>query len=306
VQKDLSTSSGRSLGSACELIVALDFDHLAQAEACVHALDGLPVIFKVGLELFLQVGPAWVQEQVRLHQRRIFLDLKFHDIPATVSRAVVQAAHLGVELLTVHLSSGRRAFEAIAQVREAAKSAGSPFPRVLGVSVLTSFAEREWQEFLAALHRSEGDLGLQAGVGPRWTEGRGTGPFPTFPHPAVHSRDDSPQGEEVASGEQSPFQTSVAASVDGLVRAGVGWGGVDGVVCSAWELQRLQAALPGLFTVVPGIRPQGVDRGDQARVATPVQAALWGASAIVVGRPITRAADPRAVAVYILKELCSV
>ena len=85
-----------------DLVVALDFPREEQALKLVEELKGLPVIYKIGLELFMAGGPAFVRELV--HQKaRIFLDLKLHDIPNTVARAVKQAALLHVEMLTLPL-----------------------------------------------------------------------------------------------------------------------------------------------------------------------------------------------------------
>ncbi len=104
----------------------------------------------------------------------------------------------------------------------------------------------------------------------------------------------------------------VSDSVLGLAEHAVAWG-VDGMVCSALELPEIRKTHPNLYTVVPGIRPQGwvpTSNGngggspdDQARIMTPIQARGAGASAIVVGRPITQAVDARGTAESILKDL---
>jgi len=92
-----------------------------------------------------------------------------------------------------------------------------------------------------------------------------------------------------------------------LVEHCVAWG-ADGVVCSALELESIRRNFPSLYTVVPGIRPDGYvnsvgNRDDQSRVATPALAHALGADAIVMGRPIIEAADPRAVAESVLRDL---
>ena len=86
------------------LIVALDSPELAEAEALVERLAGAVGMYKVGAQLFTAAGPAAVEMVKR--GGRVFLDLKFHDIPATVAGAVREAARLGVTLLTVHASGG--------------------------------------------------------------------------------------------------------------------------------------------------------------------------------------------------------
>src|SRR3954469_17842597 len=97
-----------------ELIVALDVPRAERAMEVVDSLKGLPLIYKVGSELFLAGGPDVVRELVH-RKNRVFLDLKFHDIPTTVARAARQAALLHVEMFTVHLSGGSAMVRAVAQ-----------------------------------------------------------------------------------------------------------------------------------------------------------------------------------------------
>lgn len=118
------------------LIVALDLPALAAAEALVHRLRPITPWFKVGSMLFTRAGPDAVR---RVHDAggRVFLDLKFHDIPQTVAGAVAAAADLGVALVTVHCAAGPAALTAAVRARPA----GSPL-MVLGVTRLTSEAGR--------------------------------------------------------------------------------------------------------------------------------------------------------------------
>ena len=95
----------RPLEARDRVIVALDAPGLAEAEALLDRLAGIVGTFKVGSQLFTSAGPAAV-ELVRKRGGRVFLDLKYHDIPATVAGAVSEAARLGVALLTVHASGG--------------------------------------------------------------------------------------------------------------------------------------------------------------------------------------------------------
>jgi orotidine-5'-phosphate decarboxylase len=230
-----------------ELIVALDYPRPEKALELVKELKGFELIYKVGLELFLAGGPEFVRELV--HQKnRVFLDLKLHDIPNTVARAARQAALLHVDMFTVHLSGGSAMVKAVAQ-----EMADIPTlkPKILGVSVLTSFDDVRWAEVTRAM--------------------------------CGHT-------------------SMVADAVNGLVAEGVSWG-ADGVVCSALELPEIRKSFPSLYTVVPGIRPEGSDSGDQARVVTPAQAHVAGASAVVIGRPITESKDPRGVITRTLKDL---
>jgi orotidine-5'-phosphate decarboxylase len=241
------TVGGNGAGSRTardRLIVALDTSGLPQAEALVDRLAGVVTHFKVGSALFTTAGPAAV-EMVRRRGADVFLDLKYHDIPATVAGAVQAAARLGVWLLTVHASGGAAMLRAAV---EAARTAGGDRPRIVAVTVLTSLDR-------ASLHR---EVGVPVAV-----EGH-------------------------------------AVRLAALAREA----GCDGVVASPREAARLRAILgPTALIVTPGIRPPGSEADDQARTATPATAIRAGADYVVVGRPITGAADPAAAAQTILAEL---
>jgi orotidine-5'-phosphate decarboxylase len=226
------------LDPADRIIVALDGMVPADALALARALPDLRWV-KVGLELFVAGGPAVVQ-QLRDQGQRVFLDLKFHDIPATMAGACRSAARLGAELITVHACSGSEALAAAqAAAVEAAAAAGLPAPTLLAVTVLTSWEERRFRV----------ELGISTTIAER-----------------------------------------VGQLADLAAAAGVG-----GCVCSPLEVAALRRRMPEPFVLVtPGIRPPGSDRGDQARVMTPAQAMAAGASRVVIGRPITAAADPAA------------
>jgi orotidine-5'-phosphate decarboxylase len=117
------------------VIIALDVPDLAGLNAFLDRLEGQPVFYKVGLELFLAEG-ARALEAVRARGGRLFLDLKLHDISETVARAVGAVAHFGAELLTVHTSGG------LEMMKRAVEAAGTR-TRILGVTVLTSLAESD-------------------------------------------------------------------------------------------------------------------------------------------------------------------
>jgi orotidine-5'-phosphate decarboxylase len=218
------------------LIVALDtadpgrLAHLAESVAA-HA--GL---VKVGLQAYTALGPAAVTAAGA--HAPVFLDLKLHDIPNTVTGAAAAAADLGIAMLTVHASGGP------AMVAAAAKAA--PDVAILAVTVLTSLDDDE----LALL---------------------GHPPAP----------------------EQVPRLARMAVE-----------NGAAGVVCSPHEIAAVREAVgSGPFIVVPGIRPWGTGVDDQARTATPADAIAAGATHLVIGRPITQAADPAAACRQILAEL---
>jgi len=224
------------------LIVALDVPDAASAAALVSRLEGCVHWFKVGLELFTGAGPA-VLEPLLNRGHRVFLDLKFHDIPNTVAGAVRSAAALGVQMMTVHAGGGPAM---LAAARESLAGLANP-PELLAVTVLTSMDAVQ----LAA------------------------------------------SGAERTPGEQ----------VELLGRIGIA-AGYRGFVCSPQEIGRMRALTgPNGILVIPGIRPAGAEIADQKRIATPAEALRQGASYLVVGRPITQAADPAAAADAIVREM---
>lgn len=219
-----------------KVFVALDFPDPAPAFALFRRLAPVNPYFKVGLELYVAAGPAFVQSLVD-NGGKVFLDLKFHDIPNTAAGAVRSAVRLGVDFLNVHCGGGSEMMKAAAvAVEEESEKLGIARPSLLGVTVLTSLDDRAVQE-----------------IG--------------FPRSA--------------SAQVKQFVELAQAS------------GLDGVVCSAQELP-LVSSLAGkdFLTMVPGIRPAGSAVNDQKRTLTPREAAAAGAHCLVVGRPITAAADP--------------
>jgi orotidine-5'-phosphate decarboxylase len=233
-----------------KLIVALDVDTPAEALTLVQQLHDVAGMFKIGSQLFTLAGPQIVKDVIS-SGAKVFLDLKFHDIPHQVAGSARSAAQLGVSLFTVHASGGmemmQRAVEAVSQVAE---RNGTPRAKVLAVSVLTSM-----------------DANTLAQIG---------------------------------------VNSSPEESVRRLVKLAV-QAGVDGVVASPQEAREIRASAGSrdLLIVTPGIRPAGKDAAadDQRRVATPAAALRAGASYLVVGRPITAAADPVAAAREIAAEM---
>lgn len=142
------------------LIVPLDVPGLAEAEALLDRLAGVVATFKIGAQLFTATGPAAV-EVVRKRGGRVFLDLKYHDIPAQVGGAVREAARLGVSMLTVHASGGSEMLRAAA---EAARAAGRDRPRILAVTVLTSLDRAALQRELQVPLAVEGHVVHLAGL----------------------------------------------------------------------------------------------------------------------------------------------
>ena len=135
----LDTKAGRT----AELVVALDVSTVEEARVAARAFAGLPLWLKAGLELFTSVGPDCLRELVE-SGHKVFLDLKFHDIPNTVQHAVTNAVLSGAGMLTIHASGGRAMMEAAVKGKEAAharlvaENPKAPMPIVLGVTLLTS------------------------------------------------------------------------------------------------------------------------------------------------------------------------
>ncbi len=125
-----------------KLIVALDVDTLDEARRIVDDLEGVVDIFKVGSQLFVAHGPSVVRD-LQAKGKKVFLDLKFHDIPNTVANAVRSAVSLGgVFMLTVHTQGGLEMLQAASKAaREQAAVFGVPKPLIIGVTVLTSQAK---------------------------------------------------------------------------------------------------------------------------------------------------------------------
>jgi orotidine-5'-phosphate decarboxylase len=224
------------------LIVALDVSSAAAAQKIVAAVGDSASCYKVGMQLYTSEGPKVVRDLVA-SGRRVFLDLKYHDIPNTVAAAVREAASLGVSMLTIHASGGGKMMRA---ATEAARNQNTALT-VLAVTVLTSFGDVDLDE-----------LGLHGCV------------------------------------QDQVLRLSALALAHGC----------QGVVASAREATALRHELKGDFAIVtPGVRPAGAEPGDQARVATPAEAIAAGATHIVVGRPITAAADPASEARAILSQI---
>ncbi|MBX7060266.1 MAG: orotidine-5'-phosphate decarboxylase [Pyrinomonadaceae bacterium] len=128
------------------LIVALDMPSADKAREIVDELSGEVFAFKIGLQLFTAEGPAFVSELVDRGEK-IFLDLKFHDIPNTTAMAAVSAARLGVWMMNFHAAAGREALEtARFAVEEVCSSETLERPLLIGVTLLTSSGEKHLKE----------------------------------------------------------------------------------------------------------------------------------------------------------------
>src|ERR1700686_3926713 len=221
------------------VIVALDFPTQAKALALVSVLSDSVSIYKIGLQLYTVAGPEIVRA-VAATGAKIFLDLKLHDIPNTVAKAVGAAGELNVQMLSVHLSGGRA-------MLQAAAAAKSPGLLLLGVTVLTSSTQETLTE----------------------------------------------------TGVNSPLETQAIRL--GQLRKHCG---IEGLITSPREGRALRENLGSEITLVtPGVRPAWAAADDQKRFTTPAEALKNGADYLVIGRPITAAAEPRAAMERLLDEI---
>jgi len=221
------------------IAVALDAPDLDTAARWAALVAPHVSTLKVGLELYLRYGPDAVASVRGASGVEIFLDLKLHDIPATVAGAARAVARLRPALLTVHAAAGAAAIRAAADA--------VPDTRIVAVTVLTSLGE--------------GDLSRIGLAGPVSDAARRLATL------AVES-------------------------------------GAGGLVCSPQEVAAIRAEVgEDVLLITPGVRPAGAAVHDQARVATPEEALRSGADLLVIGRPITGAADPGAAAATIAAAL---
>lgn len=221
------------------LIIGLDVPSVEEARSIVTRIGDAGSFYKIGYQLAYAGGFEFARELIG-QGKKIFLDLKLHDIGNTVEEGVRSVARMGVTFLTVH------AYPQTMRAAVAGK-AGSSL-KILAVTVLTSY--------------DDNDL-VEAGYAP------------------------------VSAAELVARRAAQAREI-----------GIDGLVCAATEAGRVRGIVgPDRFIVTPGIRPAGAEAGDQKRIVTPGDAIRNGATHLVVARPIVKAADPRAAAEAIVREM---
>ncbi|SDQ19256.1 orotidine-5'-phosphate decarboxylase [Pseudoxanthomonas sp. CF385] len=225
------------------LIFALDAPSGADALAWVDRLGDAVQFYKIGMELLASGDYFTVLDELARRDKRVFVDLKFFDIPATVAGVIRGLSRWPVTYATIH---GWHA-----GMMEAAAAARAGDLRLLAVTVLTSMDTRDLRA-----------MGINSG-----------------------------ESADIV------VQRALAAQA----------AGIDGVICSGQEAGMIRAATaPGFSIVCPGIRPGGPVGDDQKRTVGVAEAFALGADAIVVGRPISQAADPRSAAEAIQAEIATV
>jgi orotidine-5'-phosphate decarboxylase len=216
------------------VIIALDFENDSKAKEFLTHFEGQSPYVKVGMELFYAEGSSfikWLKEK----NFRVFLDLKLHDIPATVYKAMKVLGGLNIDMVNVHAAGGMAMMKS---AKEGLLAAGANQTKLIAVTQLTSTTEKVLKEELLIK-----DVDLKDCVS----------------------------------------HYSMLAKGSGL----------DGVVCSVQEANAIKKVCGKDFlTVTPGIRPGGTETHDQARIATPAEAAVMGSDYMVIGRSITQSDRP--------------
>ena len=228
-----------------DVIIACDFDSKEKTLAFLDQFQGEKPFVKIGMELYYAEGPAIVRE-IKARGHRIFLDLKLHDIPNTVKKAMAVLSGLDVDICNLHAAGTRPMMEA---ALEGLRRPDGTRPLLIAVTQLTSTDEETMRRDLLI---------------------------------------------------DRPLDQVVMHYAETAKNAGL-----DGVVCSPLEAEKVHSRCGKDFlTITPGVRFADGDIGDQKRVMTPAAAKEIGSDYIVVGRPITAAADPVAAYERCVAEFC--
>ena len=225
-----------------KLIVAIDTDNFDKAKELIDQLEDSVDIFKVGLEQYVATKGKTL-EYLKEKGKKVFLDLKFHDIPNTMKSAVRAAVRDNVWLMTIHVSDLEGMRQCALVAKEEAAKLNIEKPIIVGVTVLTSLSNEDLQ-----------DIGCNMTT------------------------------EELVIKRAKLAQKA----------------GIDGIVCSAKEVDRIVEVCGKDFVTVC---PSSSSAGDQKRVVTPAEAIKNGAKYLVVGRPITQSENPKQSAIDIAREI---
>ena len=228
-----------------DVIIACDFASKADTLAFLDKFENKSLYLKIGMELFYAEGPDIVRE-IKARGHKIFFDLKLHDIPNTVKKAMNVLSRLDVDMCNLHAAGTCAMMEA---ALEGLTRPDGTRPLLIAVTQLTSTSQERMTEDLLI---------------------------------------DQPIDKVVMHYAQNAKKS-----------------GLDGIVCSPLEAGKVHDACGKDFiTVTPGVRFADGDKGDQVRVMTPAEAKKIGSDYIVVGRPITAAADPVAAYDRCVAEFC--
>lgn len=226
-----------------KLCVALDLPTREENIVLAKSIESYAkeVWLKVGFRSYIRDGRAFLDELKEMGFK-IFLDLKLYDIPNTMADAAEEIAKMGVDMFNIHASAGKAAIKAVMERLETLAKR----PKVLAVTVLTSFDEETFEDV---------------------------------------------------------YGTTIANKADDLAKLSYAYE-LDGVVCSVFEAGSIKASTHKSFiTLTPGIRPFGEEKDDQCRIGNIAYAKEQKVDFIVVGRPIYRADDPKAMVEKILQTL---
>ena len=216
-----------------DVIIACDFSSKEQTLAFLDRFTGRKPFVKIGMELFYACGPDIVRE-IKARGHKIFLDLKLHDIPNTVRKAMSVLSHLDVDMTNVHAAG---TIDMMKAALEGLTRPDGTRPLLIAVTQLTSTSQERMQNELL--------------IG-------------------------------------STINDTIAKYAENAKAAGL-----DGVVCSPLEAELVKQHCGAEFkTITPGIRFADAAADDQVRITTPERAREIGSDFIVVGRPVTAAADP--------------
>ena len=225
-----------------DIYVAIDTDSFKNAKKIINQLDSKYCGVKIGKELFTTCGPeivVWVKNE----GFKVFLDLKFHDIPNTVMKACCAASKLNIDILNVHALGGKNMMLA------AKNEITNNKTKLIGVTLLTSHD----QNFLD-------EVGLKGSI------------------------------------EDCIKRLAISVAESGL----------DGIVCAAPDIPNIREYLPEDFIfITPGIRFGKLNNDDQKRAANPIEAQNFGSDALVIGRPITSATNPKDVLLKLYDQINS-
>ena len=226
-----------------DVIVACDFASAGQTLEFLDKFGSARPFVKIGMELYYAEGPEIVRK-IKERGHKIFLDLKLHDIPNTVKKAMAVLSRLDVDMTNLHAGGG---VEMMKYAIEGLTRPDGTRPMLIAVTMLTSIS----QEVMS------GELGIGG----------------ELPETVIR------------------YAKNAASA------------GLDGVVCSPLEARVVHEHCgAGFVTVTPGVRFADGDAGDQKRVMTPAEAKKIGSDYIVVGRPITAAADPEEAYIRCVRE----